>query len=383
MGPLSGVTVLDLGQFITGPHAGVLLAEMGADVIKIEPPAGDPFRGWDTPGFSSSFSMHNRGKRSVVLDLKTDEDRGAFLRLVETADVLIENFRPGVTARLGIDYDTVHARNPRLIYCSITGFGPDGPYRDRPSYDSVAQGLSGLNALLLDPDHPRLKGPAFGDTLTGLTAAYGIAAALAGRQQAGEGEHLEVNMLHSLAYFIGADISRYLVEGAETGPYSRPRQSQAFAFRASDDKLFLIHLSSPPKFWEQLCAAIGRADLLTDARFATRGDRHQHYDELGEQLQSTFATRPREEWLNVLIEHDVPCAPVYRNSEVPSDPQVRHLGIFDVDEDPAFGRIPRLRHPVRSSTYGASVLGRPPQVGEHNAEILGPLRAESQAGGRG
>lgn len=377
MAPLTGIQVLDLGQFITGPYAGVLLAEMGAEVIKVEPPSGDPFRKWEDEGLSPSFVAYNRGKRSIILDLKTERDRHCFLELAQNADVLIENFRPGVTKRLGIDYDTLAALNPRLIYCSITGFGPDGPYRDRASYDSVAQGLSGLNGLILDPETPRLKGPAFGDTLTGLTAAFGIVTALVGKERSGKGQHLEVNMLQALTYFVNASLFQYLMAGKEPGPYTRPITSQSYAFRAGDGNLFLIHLSSPKKFWENLCEAIERKELLADARFTTRQDRQRNYDQLQEELQKVFETRNREEWLRRLIERDVPCAPVNRVSEVVSDPQVKHLGILDVETDPSLGRIARARPPVHFCDSGAPPLGRPPLLGEHTEKILARLKSKN------
>ena len=183
MAPLSGVRVLDLGQYIAGPCAACLLAEMGADVIKVEsPPDGDPFRVWAEKGKPSPlFLPFNHGKRSIVLDLKAAERRADFFQLIKSADVLVENFRPGVTDRLGIAYQSVRKLNPQLIYCSITGFGTDGPYVDRPSYDAVAQGYSGLSSLLMDPEHCRVIGPAMADIITGQTAALCVASALAGR----------------------------------------------------------------------------------------------------------------------------------------------------------------------------------------------------------
>ena len=375
MGPLTGVRVLDLGQYITGPYASSLLAEMGADVIKVEsPPDGDAFRAWDKGKISPTFLAFNLGKRSIVLDLKLEGQRAEFFKLVKTADVLIENFRPGVTSRLGIACESVREHNPRLIYCSITGFGTDGPYADRPTYDSVAQGYSGLASLLMNPEQPRLMGPAMADIITGQMAAFCVAAALAGRSRTGKGEHLEVNMLATLVRFITGQVAKLVVSGVEEGPYSRSMLSQAYAFRTSDANVLLIHLSSPDKFWRSLCEALGREDLLAQPAFERHGSRVKNYDALMKELEPTFATRTQAQWLEVLTRHEVPCAPVNRVSQTLADPQLQHLGIVEVEQDPVLGRIPRFRPPVKWSGTTPDLVSRPPQLGEHTEEILAELR---------
>ena len=376
MGPLSGVRVLDLGQYIAGPCAACLLAEMGADVIKVEsPPDGDPFRVWAEKGKASPlFLPFNHGKRSIVLDLKAAEQRAEFFELIKTADVLVENFRPGVTDRLGIAYEAVREFNSQLIYCSITGFGTDGPYVDRPSYDAVAQGYSGLSSLLMDPEHFRVIGPAMADIITGQTAALCVASALAGRSRTGRGEWVEVNMLSSLVRFITGQVSKLVVSGTEEGPYTRSTFSQAYAFRASDGEALLIHLSSPEKFWRGLCESVGREDLLTHPVFGKHRNRVKQYDALKKELEPVFATRTRAQWLAILEEHGVPSAPVNRVSEMLDDPQVKHLGIVEVGDDPVLGRIPRFRPPVTWTKETPDLMGRPPQLGEHTDEILAELR---------
>lgn len=376
MGPLSGVRVLDLGQYIAGPYASSLLAEMGADVIKVEaPPDGDPFRGWAAKGKASPlFLPFNHGKRSVVLDLKAPEQRAEFFKLIKTADALVENFRPGVTARLGIAYESVREFNPQLIYCSMTGFGTDGPYADLPSYDAVAQGYSGLSSLLMDPERFRVIGPAMADIITGQTAALCVASALAGRARTGRGEFVEVNMLSSLVRFITGQVSKLVVDNTEEGPYTRSTYSQAYAFRASDGEALLIHLSSPEKFWRGLCESVGREDLLTHSVFGKHRNRVRQYDELKKELEPVFATRTRAQWLNILEAHGVPCAPVNRVSQMLDDPQVRHLGVVEVGDDPVLGRIPRFRPPVKWTGITPDLMSRPPQLGEHTEEILAELR---------
>ena len=374
MSPLKDVRVLDLGQYITGPHAATLLAEMGADVIKVEsPPEGDAFRAWEKGEVSPQFLAFNHGKRSIVLDLKSKEQREEFYRLARTADVLIENFRPGVTARLGIAYESLCTLNPRLVYCSITGFGADGPYADRPSYDSVAQGFSGFASLLMDPDHPRLTGPAMADIITGQMAAFCVASALAGRSRSGKGEHVEVNMLSTLVRFISGQFAKQVMSGTEEGPFTRAALSQAFAFRTSDAKVLLIHMSSPDKFWQGLCHATGRKELLTHPDFARRAGRVRNYDALTQALAPTFATRTQAQWLEILTALEVPCAPANRVSEAMADAQVQHLGIVAVEEDPLFGRIPRFRPPVKWGGTDPEYVARPPRLGEHTQEILAEL----------
>lgn len=217
--PLAGIRVLDLGQYISGPCTSVLLAELGADVIKVEPPKGDPFRQWEAGGLNATFVAFNRGKRSIVLDLKEAADRDVLLRLVEKTDILVENFRPGVTRRLGIDPATLAERNPRLIHCAITGFGSSGPYASLPAYDGVALGYSGLAGLLLDPEDPVMRGPALADAITGHTASFNILAALIERGRTGKGRLLEVSMLGALVHFLHSAVAKKIVEGREEGPY--------------------------------------------------------------------------------------------------------------------------------------------------------------------
>ena len=376
--PLRDVRVLDLGSYISGPCAAVLLAEMGADVVKIEPPQGDPFRKWESGGLNATFVAFNRGKRSVVLDLKSDEGRGRLVDLVRTADVLVENFRPGVMERLGIGYATLREHNEGLVHCSITGFGSTGPYAAMPAYDGVALGYSGLAGLLLDPEDPRLRGPALADAITGHSAAFGILAALLDRYRSGKGEHLEVSMLAALVHFMHSAVAKKIVEGKEEGPYLRPHSSQAYVFVARDARPVLIHLSSPAKFWEGLCRAVERPDLLSDPRFAQRGDRQKHYETLRAELIPVFALRDRDEWLDVLQANEVPCAPVNTVGEALEDEQLRALGIVDVLDDPAVGPMPQIRPPALWGGAPLPPVARAPYLGEHT-ELL--LREAAASGG--
>lgn len=379
--PLSDVCVLDLGQYITGPCATALLAEMGADVVKVEPPAGgDPFRAWESGGLNATFVAFNRGKRSVVLDLKSDAGKQHLFDLVATADVLVENFRPGVMARLGIEYDTLKQYNPRLVLCSITGFGSSGPAKDLPAYDGVAMGYSGLAGLLMDPHDPQVRGPAMADAITGHTAAFATLAALHDRHRTGAGQHIEVTMLGALAHFLHSAVSKQIVEGRAEDPYTRVHSSQAHAFATANGTALLIHLSSPPKFWEGLCDAVERPDLLSDPRFITRADRRDHYDDLHEELRPIFAARERDWWLRRLQRCRVPCAPVNGIADMLADEQMRHLGIIDVVEDPDAGPMPRIRPPVHFNGAVLPPASRAPYLGENTQEVLGAHGQEKPAG---
>ena len=375
--PLQGVRVLDLGQYISGPCTAVLLAEMGADVIKVEPPKGDPFRQWESGGLNATFVAFNRGKRSITLDLKDAQDREALFGLAASADVLIENFRPGVTERLGISAPAMHARNESLVYCSITGFGASGPYSHLPAYDGVALGYSGLAGLLLDPQDPVMRGPALADAITGHTAAFNILAALLARGGNGQGQHLEVSMLGALVHFLHSAVAKKVVEGREEGPYTRTHSSQAFVFTTSDDRGVLIHLSSPPKFWEGLCAAVDRPDLLDDERFATRPRRRENYEALRAELRPIFRSRSRDAWLSALQGHQVPCAPVNTIGEALDDEQLRHLGIIDSVALEGVGTMPMIRPPVHWDGAVLDDVRRAPYLDEHRAEVLSEIEEQS------
>ena len=364
--PLRHIRVLDLGQYISGPCASVLLAELGADVVKVEPPSGDPFRKWESGGLNATFVAFNRGKRSVVLDLKAEPDRARLLTLVRGADVLIENFRPGVMDRLDLGYELLRRENQALVYCSVTGFGAGGPYAAMPAYDGVALGYSGMAGLLLDPDDPRLRGPALADAITGHTAALNILAALLARG----GQRLEVSMLGALVHFLHSAVAKKIVEGREEGPYLRPRSSGAFVFKAADGRALLIHLSSPPKFWECLCRAVGRPELVDDPRFQRRSERQANYEKLRAELIPTFLGRGRDEWLAVLQGEQVPCAPVNTVGEALEDQQMRYLGIIDTIEETGIGPMPQIRPPAWWDGAPLPAIDRAPFLGEHTDSVL-------------
>ncbi len=378
-GPLQGVRVLETASFITGPYAGQLLADLGADVVKIEDPhGGDPFRSWGESLYSPHFIAHNRSKRSVTLDLKQAESLAAFDRLADTADVLIENFRPGVADRLGIGYERIKAFNPRIIYCSISGMGQTGPYSKRPSYDTVGQGLSGLLSLLLDPAHPRPVGPAFSDSLTGLFAAYAILGALHARSRTGEGQRVDMSMLEATLSFLVEPFTRYFCTGEVPDSFTRPKQAQVYAFTCADGRAVAIHLSSPQKFWRGLATCTGREEMIDDPRFSTREARIANYELIHQAFEPVFLQKPRDEWLGILEAADVPFTPIYTLDQVLEDPQVRHLDMVQTAEHPAEGEVRLLGFPARFSKTPLDPSRAPPQLGEHTESILKEAHAAAE-----
>ncbi len=375
MTALKDVRIVELTAVITGPLAGQMLADLGADVIKVEnPDGGDMFRNWRGGLYSSQFLAYNRNKRSVTLNLRSEEGRDVFFRLVETADVLLENFRPGVMERLGLGLDALRERNPRLIYCSITGFGEDGPYVHRPAYDAVAQSLSGVSSMFLDPDNPQITGPTIADNMTGINAAYGILGALFERERTGIVRRIDVNMLESAISFMPDPWSNLINGEIPQGPLARVKASQSYAMRCADGKLLAIHLSSPPKFWQGVQNALERTDLGSDPRFAEREGRIDNYVELRAEFQKAAETRPRDYWTARLEAEDVPFAPVNALTEVFDDPQIKHLDPFFTTSHPTKGEITLLRRPVRfDGTRDDQPLDPPPTLGEHTAEVLAEL----------
>lgn len=324
--PLGGIKVIDLGTMITAPLAAMMLGDLGADVTKVErKDGGDPFRSFNGSLYSPHFVAFNRNKKTVVLDLQSDADRETFLAMVEVADVLVENFRPGILKRLKIDTATLQTRNPRLVHCSITGFGEQGPYRERPAYDTVGQALSGLSSLAIDPEAPRLTGTTISDNVTGMYACYGILAALMERNITNKGRRLEVNMLEASAAFMPDAFMNVEMLGLRNTPYTRVSFSQAYVVRCADGKLLAVHLSSPEKFWLALLEALGAPVLADDVRFATRAARIANYNALAQELQERFQAKTRDVWEEKLAALDVPFAPVHGTDEVIANPQIKAL----------------------------------------------------------
>jgi crotonobetainyl-CoA:carnitine CoA-transferase CaiB-like acyl-CoA transferase len=373
-GVLNGIRIVEQGTFITGPCAGMMLADLGADVIKVESLEGDPYRSYQGDQYSPHFQAYNRNKRSIALDLKNPADRTLFDGLVGAADVFIQNFRPGTAQRLGAGVQRLRQINPRLVYCSISGFGASGPYVDRPSYDSVAQALSGFLSVVVDPEEPQFLGPALADAITGLYAAYGVLGALVQRGRSGEGCLVEVSMLEAMAHFAVEPFAAYFALGKVPTSRDRPRLAQAYILRAGDGRLIAIHLSSLEKFWTGLVAALEAPELARDPRFATRDARIGHYEQLRAELGARFAHHGMAHWIERLGSNDVPYAPINGIDEVIDDPQVQHLGIV-VPVHNAHGADRSVRPPVQFGGGRSDSVRAAPLLDEDGPAIRAALAA--------
>jgi crotonobetainyl-CoA:carnitine CoA-transferase CaiB-like acyl-CoA transferase len=373
---LKGVKIVEQGTFITGPCTGMMLADLGADVIKIESPDGDPYRAYQGGSYSPHFQAYNRNKRSLALDMKQAGDRTIFDTLITTADVFIQNFRPGTAERLGAGVQRLQQLNPQLVYCSISGFGADGPYVDRPSYDSVAQALSGFLSVVVDEDRPRFLGPALADAITGIYASYGVLGALFDRSRSGRGRLVEVSMLEAMAHFTVEPYAAYFALGTVPRSADRPRLAQAHILRTGDGGLIAIHLSSLEKFWTGLLTALDAPALAGDARFATRLLRIEHYDALGRELDRLFSQQPTQFWVARLGANDVPFAPINRVDAAVNDPQVQHLGLM-VPVVPTHAATHAVRPAVQFDGQRADGVTPAPLLDEHGAAIRARLAQSS------
>jgi crotonobetainyl-CoA:carnitine CoA-transferase CaiB-like acyl-CoA transferase len=376
---LQGLKVVEQGTFITGPAAGMLLGDLGADVIKVEQPkTGDPFRAFKNGLYSPHYQTYNRNKRSIELDTTQPGDLAVLDTLIGDADVYIQNFRPGVAEKLNVGAERLQRLNPKLIYCAISGFGSSGPAANRPAYDTVAQAASGFLNLLINPQNPRVVGPAIADSLTGFYATYGVLGALFERQRSGVGRKVEVSMLEAMAHFNLDAFTHFFQVGEVMGPYSRPSVSQSYVLRCQDDKWIALHMSSPEKFWRGLASAIERPRMFEDTRFATREARIEHQEALIDLLGERFATRPREQWCRRLQQEDVPHAPMYDTSEALDDPQAQHLELTASALHPVMGLFRTVRSPVSFDGQRSLVVRPPPTLGEHNEEIRAELKSTTR-----
>jgi crotonobetainyl-CoA:carnitine CoA-transferase CaiB-like acyl-CoA transferase len=366
--------VIELGTMITAPLAGMMLADLGADVVKVErPDGGDPFRSFRGGLYSPHFVAFNRNKRSITLDLQAEKGKSSLRALLRDADVLLDNYRSGVMERLGLSAEFIRTEYPKLIWCSITGFGAGGPYADRPAYDAVAGALSGLGSIMLDPQMPAASGPTISDNVTGMYAAYGILGSLYERTKTGRGRRIEANMLEAAVSFIPDAFSNFTRLQIDNQPRTRVASSQSYAFRCADGKLLALHLSSPAKFWESLVDVLERPDLKDDARFATRDVRVRNYLLLETELAEIFARKDRLYWMTKLERADVPFAPVQTVAEVLDDPQIKHLGTFYEQTHPTEGPLTLIRRPVLIDGSRDIESRPPPTLGEHTSEVLAEL----------
>jgi crotonobetainyl-CoA:carnitine CoA-transferase CaiB-like acyl-CoA transferase len=375
-GALEGVRVIEFANYVSGPYAGMLMGDLGAEVVKIEAPdGGDPFRGWGRVEYSPTFGSVNRNKKSVVLDLKSANGVAAARALMRSADVVIENFRTGTMERLGLGYDGAAADNPRLVWCSITGFGASGPYASRPGYDTVGQSVSGLLSLLTDLDRPRPMGISLSDHLAGITACNGILGALIARGRTGQGQRVETSLLEATVSFLGENAARFFENGKVPNRATRTHQAQVYAFVGGDGKPFVVHLSTPAKFWQALARVAGKPEWVDDPRFATKETRGKNYEILHGELTAIFKTDSRANWLAKLQAADVPAAALNTLAEVFDDPQVKHLGLRQDVPHPRVGSVGLVRNALRMSATPPHIRSAAPELGEHTDEVLAQIKA--------
>jgi formyl-CoA transferase/CoA:oxalate CoA-transferase len=382
MEPLAGVRVVDLTRILAGPYCSQALADAGADVIKIEEPGkGDDTRGWGPPfveGESTYFLAVNRGKRGITLDLKQPRGRDLLWRLLASADVLIENFRPGALERLGFAWEEVHRQQPRIVYASISGYGADGPWGGRPGYDAVVQGEGGLMSVTGMPDGPPLKvGASLVDVLAGMTAFQGITLALLRRERTGQGGHVDVSLLESLLPTLTYHTTTYLLAGqVPTRLGNRhPNLAPYEAFEARDGHV-IVGVGSE-SLWRAFCGAAGRPDLAEDPRFASNAQRVTNYGALREVLGPLLRSRTVGEWTSALETAGVPCGRVRTVAEALDGAQVAARGLLLSLDHPRLGRGRYVGSPIRLDGAGRGSLRPPPLLGQHTDEVLGEIGLSS------
>ena len=376
MGPLASIRVLDLTRVRSGPTAVRQLADWGADVIKIEQPAKegdvDPFGGGERD--SPDFQNLHRNKRSLSLNLKTPEGVAILKRLVQNADVMVENYRPDVKRRLGIDYPVMREINPRLIYASISGFGEDGPYSDRPGFDQIAQGMGGFMSVTgLPGQGPVRAGIPIADLCAGLLCAQGILLALVERQTSGVGQWVTTSLLAAQIFMLDFQASRWLNAGEvpQQAGNNHPLYIPTGAFKTADGHINIG--ASGQKMWERLCPAIGAPDLLDDPRYTTAAKRSENRDVLTAEIERHLGSDTSAAWIERLNAARVPCGQINSVDQVFADPQVRHLKMVDEIESPHYHPLKVVAQAVRLSRTPHELTRRPPECGEHTDEILGSL----------
>jgi len=373
--PLRGLRILDLTQFLAGPFCTQILADLGAEIIKIEPQAGDPTRllpPYFYKGESAYFLAINRSKQSMVLDLSIEPGRNVFYDLVKKADVVIEAYRPGVTKKLGADYDTLKAVNPRIVYCSISGFGQTGPYATRPAYDMIVQALSGAMSLTGEiGGRPVRSGTPIGDLNAGQSAATAILAALWERERSGAGQSVDISMLDVQVAMLSYLGEYYLISGDVPGLQGRGHMSIPTynAFRSRDGRDVLI-CANTERMWQELCAALEMAELANDPRFATNERRHANRGELEPMLTSAFAKRDCADLLARFHEHGIPSAPVNSVAEALADAQVVHRRMVREVPHTLGGEIRVLGNPIKFSRSGENEFSSPPTLGQQTESVL-------------
>jgi formyl-CoA transferase len=379
--PLDGIRVIDLTQVMAGPFCTMLLGDLGGDVIKIEPPGtGDLSRSMGGAQLRlrgpdhAPFLALNRNKRSVTLDLKTTAGRDALLALLRTADVVVENFRPGVMNRLGLSYEAIDRLNPRIIYASISGFGSSGPWADRPGFDLIAQGMSGVMSVTGDAGGSPVKcGVPIADLAAGLYGVIGIQAALLARAQTGRGQRVETSLFEAALSLSVWEATEYFATGEPPQPHGSAHRLNApyQAFRTADGYINIAALTAEQ--WRRLCATIGREELARDARFATNADRMTNRSALAEALEAALAAATTDVWVERFLSEGVPAGPIHDYSQVFNHAHTHARNMIEIVDHALEGSIRTIGFPLKLSETPARVRRPPPLLGEHTAEVLAEI----------
>lgn len=388
-GPLAGLRVLELGQIAAGPFAGSLLADLGADVVKIErPDGGDGMRAWPPlstedggAAFSENFASLNRNKRSVALDLKDANDIDTLKALAASADVLLENFRPGVLGKLGLGYEDLRAVNPALVYCSISGYGQTGPYSRKGAFDVTVQAIAGIMSVTGEDGAPPVKcGVPIGDFCAGLYAAFSVTSVLEEVRETGKGRHIDCSMLGSLLGVAALQTSEYFGTGQAPKRLgsAHPRNAPYQAFEASDD--YFVIAAGNDRLWREVAEAVGLPELADDPRFVTQSFRAANQGELVALLAPRFRARTAAEWLAEMDRRNVPCAPINTYDQILDDPHVGHMGIVHPIRLPNGIETRTVTFPISISGYELGVHRPPPELGAHNAEVIADWLDAPKAG---
>ena len=374
---LSGIRVVDLSRVIAGPYCAMLMGDLGADVVKVERPGrGDDLRflrGGDS-GMSAPFAAVNRNKRGIAVDLQHPEGQRVVFDLCRRADVVIENFLPGVAARLGLGYEAVCASNPAVVYASVTGFGQTGPLARRPGYNTIAQGMSGIMALTGPPGTPPNKvGGSVADLAAALTAFGAVNAALVHRLRTGQGQHLDISLLASTLGLLPDPVAIYLDTGIRPGREGNrnPNLTPAEAFRTRDGWLNVVLMN--PEQWSRFCDSLGDPEMADDPRFRTNADRLANHAAFKTRVEAILGEGDTAEWAQRFEAAAVAAGPVYEFDEVFDDPQVKHLGLIAEVDQPGHGRVRMLAPPFRASATPPAIRRPAPRLGEHTREVLADL----------
>ena len=380
-GALEGTTCIDVSGHVAGPYASSLLGDLGCEVIKVElPNGGDTHRGRNPKyeGYGPSFRALNRNKKSITLNLQDKKAREILLKLLTTADIFLENFRPPTRNKLKLDYEMTAKSNPKLIHCSISGYGQSGPYRDKPGFDTIGQALSGMMSLVTDLDDPKVAGISFVDHAAGIFAVHGIMAALLARAKTGRGQFIDVSLLQVAIAFIESHVADYLNGGEAVSRENFPK-GRIYSLLDCDGKPFMVHLSGHNEAWEGLLKAAELKNLIGDPRFATRQDRSDRHGEIVMLLREQFRTKPRDYWLARLDANHIPNAPINTIAEVFDDPQIKHMGIPKQIDHPEMGTTNLVGSPINMSDTPPKFFCPAPLLGEHTEEVLAKLGYDKSA----